>query len=472
MGLQAARLHSRYNPQAEADRYIDALNLTGGIEYFILIEPGLGYLITALKSRFNGSRIIVLHADNHFRTNVPAAETPDIPVWYPDSGETVQSFLEALIPDIGAGAARIIEWRPSLRLYGETCLGLVSETAAFIKRADASRRTAAAFGRRWINNCFRNLRLVQRALMFKPMDAPLIITGSGPGLESALPHILAMQGRAFILAASSSLAALAEGGIEPDMVISTDGGSWAQPHLYTRFRAAAPPAAGRLALALYAALPSQCADIPFLVLNDGSLWQRVILNALGVPSVIIPQRGTVTASALELALVLSSGPIYLAGMDLAIRDIRTHVRPYGFDHLFYGTASRLRPVYSQCFVRSAAMRQGGSHAVYAAWFKNQLAVWPRRIFSMGENHAIFNHSAPDNAPRAAAAWRGYFIETAISGRRGKAAEALIRAMDEPRCSAILRDELAPLLFPDAAGAAVREIQETIRGMAAKGANRG
>ncbi|MDR0582923.1 MAG: DUF115 domain-containing protein [Treponema sp.] len=462
---RAERLHSRYRPQAEAERYIDALNLSGTIKYFILIEPGLGYLVRALRDRYGNSKIIVLHADSGFR-----AAAPDVPAWYPDSGETAQCFLEREIPDVAASSVKIIEWRPSLRFYGETCLALIAETAEFIKRADAGYRTAAAFGGRWVANFFRNLALIRVALYFKGMSIPILITGSGPSLETALPRIAAMKDRVFILAASSSVMALRERGLESDMVIATDGGAWALTHLYPCFRRPRAIIRG-LAPALSAALPSQCAALPFLVLNDGSLWQSLVLNELRIPSVIVPQRGTVTASAVELALSLSSGNIYLTGMDLSVRDIRTHARPYGFDHLFFGAATRLRPVYSQCFTRSRSTSQGGSHDIYAAWFKTRIAARPGRIFSLGDNHAVFENPGGDPARdlyESAASAKDSFKEIPLSGegpercRRG--AETLCRALDDPRYAKTIRGELIPLLFPGEKRSD-RELKETLLDMA-------
>ena len=479
----AARLHSRYNPQAEAERYIDALDLRSGIEYFILIEPGYGYVIPVLKNRYPDSTIIVLHADSRFRDARPPLPLMEkIPVWYPDSGISVQDFLEGEIPGALAASLRIIEWRPSLSVYGNACLQLVSDTVEFLRRADASNRTAAMFGRRWIKNFFRNTSLVRQALRFRPMAKPVIITGSGPGLENALPEIGAMRKEVFILAASSSLLALVERGIAPDMIISTDGGSWALLHLRSCFRFPAKTAAvhgtGRLALSLFAALPSQCADVPFLILNEGSLWQNIVLNALGIPSVIFPQRGTVTASALDLALALTGGDIYLAGMDLAVRDIRTHARPYGFDYLFSGTASRLRPVYSQCFTRSAGMRQGGSHTVYAEWFKKQLAACPRRIFSLGGNHAVFEEHF--QAVRAGKCdndcVNNYFTTETIHGRpverirRGTG--ALFAALGDSRYSRIISAELSPLLFPGEKNIQADTIQERLGEILPRGTGAG
>jgi hypothetical protein len=473
-----AQLHSRYNPQAEASRYIDALNLKSGIACFILIEPGLGYLVTELKKRCPDSKVIVLHADSRFREY----PIPGAAVWYPDSGTTAQDFLEAEIPDASAAAARIIEWRPGLNLYADACLSLARDAADYIRRADAGRRTAAAFGKKWVKNFFRNLGLPRRALLFTQADCPVIVTGSGPGLEESLGEIRGLREGSILVAASSSLLALARAGLTPDLVISTDGGSWALTHLYSCFR---PNLRGPLAASLCAALPSQCGDLPFLALNDGSLWQSTVLNALGIPSLVIPQRGTVTASAVDLALALSRGPVYLAGMDLSVRDIRTHARPYGFDHLFWGSATRLRPLYSQAFSRSTDMRQGGTHAIYAAWFKKQLASWPARVFPLGGNHEIFGapaqtRNAPgsgaDAAAKPPACAARLFTETPVHGAgaalRETGLRALIAGLENGRFGETLKKELGPLLFPGEQEVSSGGLAEALCAIAAGGKGRG
>ena len=494
-----AKLHSRYQPQAEADRYIRALAIRPDADSFILIEPGLGYLVQALRQLRPECRIAVLHADSSFRE----AEVlcPDVPAWYPDSGTGVQEFLESAIPD--TAVVQIIEWKPSIAAFGEGCLALVRESAEFAKRAAASRRTGAAFGRRWLRNFFRNLAIVQETLLYRTMDTPVVITGSGPSLEAALPQIREHRDGLFVMAASSSLPALAAAGIVPDMIVSTDGGGWALLHLHACFRSQDVPVQFRLtaeknrlttpavltwpsltsvetkltvpttlALAFTAAIPSQCAAFPVLPISDGSLWQSIALNAVGIPSALIPQRGTVTASALELAMALSTGGIYLAGMDLAVSDIRSHARPYGFDHLFFGTASRLRPVYSQCFARSGDIRAGGSHDVYAAWFNSRLASWPRRIFSLGGNHAAFENALPARPLEGGkrnddSVFKAVAVPGSPQGRCDRAFEALADALGKEQYAATLAGELAPLLFPSHKEVSAGEIVEALRCIAAR-----
>ena len=483
-----ARLHSRHQPRREADRYIEALNLPDTIDCFILIEPGMGYLISALRERFPQSAVVVIHADNYFR--LTQDQHPGVPMWFPGSEKSVREFLEGAIPE--TASARLIEWRPSLQVYGDLCLNLVRETTEFMRRLAAGRRTTAAFGKRWVRNFFRNLALTNQTLLYRTIDMPVVITGAGPSLESALPRIRAAREGVFVLAASSSLPALLAGGVTPDMVLTTDGGGWALLHLHACFRVSntlsrrhgeygghgeenkilnspCPPCLRemnseiKLAFALSAALPSQCADIPLLPMNDGSLWQSMALHSIGLPSALIPQRGTVTASALDLALLLSSGNVFLAGMDLAVRDIRTHARPYAFDHLFFGMASRLRPVYSQNFVRSSDMKAGGSHDIYAAWFKDRLAALQGRVFSLGGNNAAFEDNLPAATLTAVSHNAGdcfQLVKAAHSpaDRRRRAVDALVAALENPQYAGALTGELAPLLFPSHCGVPPCDVQ--------------
>jgi hypothetical protein len=363
----------------------------------------------------------------------------------------VQDFLEREVPETDAANIKIIEWRPSMNFYKQAYVNLLSFAVDFIKRMDAGKRTTAAFGRKWIGNFFRNLGNVRKTLLYKSIDIPVIITGSGPGLEKAIPAIEKIQEQCLIIAASSSLMALSHYGVQADIVISTDGGGWALRHIYPFFRSDnSVEYDASFAVNLCAALPSQCAGIPLLIMNDGSFWQSIILHELSIPSVIIPQKGTVTACAVELALALTSGNIFLAGMDLCVKDIRSHVRPYAFDHLLFDRASRFAPVYSQSFSRSKQIQEGGSLDIYAAWFKKQLDSWPKRIFSLGGGNKVF-----ESALFAGAAGRKdtsvYFKAAAIKDShvnfRKRAACALITALKNGEYASNLKTELTSLLFP-------------------------
>jgi hypothetical protein len=431
-------LHSRYNPVAEAQRYLDALPLRQGTRFFILIEPGEGYLIPILNQRFPAVPVIVLHLTDSFSSPGNCLS------WSPALGP-LHNFLEKAIPDIEARFVHIIEWRPAALFYGKLYVQLLSDTIDFLKRIDANARTAQAFGKRWVKNFFRNLDIIRLVCPLPPLpfSSSCIITGAGPSLETVLPCIRQRAG--FIIAASSSVLALRAGKIEPDLIIATDGGTWALFHLYECLR---EKRSFTLAASMLAALPSQCSAVPVIPIADSSLWQTLILRALHIPCIVLPQRGTVTATALDFAFNICSGNIGIAGVDLAHADIRTHARPNTFDRFHDEQANRYNPVYSQRFIQAAAITDGSSLAIYTSWFKQQMKIYPHRLFSIGANNPIFA-SLPAWQERADHPFSLHLNPLPITATASEGKNILLEALEQTKTADTIRHELAPLLFPGA-----------------------
>jgi hypothetical protein len=464
-------LHSRYNPQAEAERYIGSLLLDEKTRFFVLIEPGLGYIVAPLRKRAPGAKIIALHAAKHEKT--PSSGIADAE-WFPETGVSIQDFLEGEIPDSEAKEVRLLEWRPALAVYGQTYLVLIEETTAFIKRSDANAKTIKIFGRRWFRNFFKNLEFIKKVISPAPVSLPLLVTGAGPALEEAILRIKSEHNREslFILSASSSAAALEAGEIVPNMVISTDGSSWARFHLYELFRGNGKERCC-LAAALSAALPSQCETLPVLLISDGSLWQALVLNELEIPFIALPQRGTVSATALDLAFQLCEGEIFIAGMDLANSDIRSHARPYSFDRFMEEKAGRFNPVYSQTYTRSSTLKAGGSYNIYASWFEKQLDSYPRRLYSFGKNNPIFdsleteNHRSEKTQNRKFEATNppNFKVSKIKNVNSVRAFSVLEKALQVPGLSLPIEEELKTLLFYGKTAVSRQELIDAARAAA-------
>ncbi|MCL2410335.1 MAG: DUF115 domain-containing protein [Treponema sp.] len=411
-----------------------------------MIEPGLGYIIPVLKEKFPGGKIIVLHVDKaHYNDNCYNSHCA-IPALCSADKTKINFFLETEVPDTDTDKIRIIEWRPSMNFYKKEYVNLFSEVVNFLKRTDAGRRTTKVFGTRWVKNFFNNLEIVKKNILYRQTNIPVIVTGAGPGLEQSLEYIAKMQEHCLIIAASSSYMALSSNGIQADIIIATDGGSWALKHIYPVFRNSALPFNKNeniFAVNLCAALPSQNADTPFLIMNDGSFWQSLILHELGIPSVIIGQKGTVAACGIELALLLSSGNVYLAGMDFSINDIRTHIKPYAFDCFFEAQSNRFAPFYSKSFKRSGLLKEGGSLNIYDKWFKTQLQLWPKRIFNITEKKPD-THTPLKNTKEI---FKTKNINSSNTFSK-RAKETLFSALNNPKYADNVTRELAALLLPD------------------------
>ncbi|MDR2181413.1 MAG: DUF115 domain-containing protein [Treponema sp.] len=373
-----AALHSRYDPASEAARYIAALDAAHNSEAFLLVEPALGYLAEPLKRRFPRARIYGLHSSAFFsrpEAGKVSRIAPDA-IWTPERKISLEDFLEDALDGIAVENVRIVEWRPGIDAYGTESLALLARVTEIIRRIHANRVTGKAFARRWVRNFLRNLDLLDGAVTHTPGNAPVVVCASGPDLEEAIPLISRHRPSVFLAAVSSAAPALLARDLVPDLIVASDGGPWALLHLYETCRGGTRQV---YAAALSAALPSQLSGGALLPFRDGSLYQELVLGTTAF--LRFPQRGTVSASALDIALVLTSGPVYAAGLDLAHRDLRTHARPYAFDTLADTAATRCRPAYSQAFEREARIRSSNANSIYAAWFKSH--PYGPRLFSLG-----------------------------------------------------------------------------------------
>jgi hypothetical protein len=146
-------------------------------------------------------------------------------------------------------------------------------------------------------------------------------------------------------------------------------------------------------------------------------------------------------------------------MDFANRDILAHARPYALDRPDRDAATRLGPRYSRVFARTGT---GGTESlrVYAEWFRTELASWPERVRSLGENHPLFEsrrmeypggsgEGGTPGRPKGEEKWFSSWPLAAIPDpvRRGFA--ALSRALEGREGPGILQ-ELGPLLMPEEA----------------------
>jgi hypothetical protein len=479
-------IHSLYDPVLEAEKFIGSLSFEDrDYRCFILVEPGLGYMVPALKKQFSSAQIVSLHCSAFFSSAqyAPYRRESEEVSWSPGSGLSLEDFLESVVPDVAPGDIRLIEWRPAAAAYGKEFIEILSRTVEVIRRRAANKATVRGFGRRWLRNSLRNLGLFVRPAKPGRTNRPVLVCAAGPGLEKELPVLAALSvspSRPFFIVVSSSFPCLASAGITPDLGVAVDGGAWALLHLYEAFRLlrgkSFPASRGKdfaagkthaasvcFACALSAALPSQIGEYPALILADGSVWQRWLLGALGLPFAAFPQRGTVSASALDLAFSLGSGPVYVSGLDLCHTDLITHCRPYALDRLRDERANRLAPGYSGAFEREAAIRGSQALSVYASWFKNQLAKYPPRLYALSDGNRL-------GIPRAAFVGRtGNFIETGakeavfpVTGNAANGVEILLKGLEDPRVGQQIGAELGELLFPDEKNPKKADIETELR----------
>ena len=337
-------LHSPYEPEREAERWLETQIGAKVPLFIVLLGPCLNYLTPLLRARYPRAAIVSLQPDPFFRGKELARCDA---TWYPDSPMPLAAFLDTAIGEDAAAGLSIMEWPPAARAFPEMLADLREALRSSLERLAGSAATVKSFGKRWFANACRSFLLVERLREAPAFASPIVVAAAGPSLGASLRTLRPYRDRFALIAVASALAACGAAGLEPDLVVSTDGGFWSRSHLY-------PLALHGLPLAApLTALPSSrlWAELDILLLNQGSFVERELLPSLG-GGLRLPPHGTVTGSALRLAAERSAGPIIFAGLDLAIEGEREHSSPHAFDPILAEASGRLSPLAALSFARA------------------------------------------------------------------------------------------------------------------------
>ena len=382
----AISLHSSYDPEREAERYLDGAAGGRTPSCFILSGPCIDYLSPAIRKRFGEALVISIQHDARFSDcpgRLPGGGGADA-VWYPGCAMSREAFLDACLPEDALGGVVFLEWPAAARAYPAEAELTRKAVKSVLDRLASSNATLRTYGRLWIRNACRNVLLAE-PLLAVPEGAvtsrPVVVAAAGPSLGEALEALRPFRDRFLLLAVSSALAACRQAGLDPDLVVASDGGFWSRLHLYPLASQGKP-----IAMPLVAAPPPAIdPPLPRLVLVQGNFPEPELAPLVG-GGLALPGHGTVSGTALHLAARLSSGPVAVAGMDLASRDILSHARPHGFDSVTREAQSRLEPLEGLVRAREAPLaplalpewpwRTSRSLSIYAAALSQEALLPP------------------------------------------------------------------------------------------------
>ncbi len=304
-------MHSAYSPVKESERFVQNIKTSFEPDIIFICEPCLSYCTSFLRIRFPKTKLAVIRFSNDF-------EEYDLQfdyVFYLKDFKSAYFFLDYIFNFFGENIlsySLFLVWEPSGKIFSSEITELLLSYKKAIEKCHSILRTRAFFETRWITNTVRTVSNLQNlSVLKKKGTCPVIICASGPSLKNIIP-ILSQNKNQFLIAVSSALKPLVENNIIPDIVITTDGGFWAKKHLLKI------PEKTIIALGIEGNVPfryytSENPIMP-LVYDDG--LSKKIFSASGLTETKGLRCGTVSGTALDLALNLSSGDIYFTGLDL------------------------------------------------------------------------------------------------------------------------------------------------------------
>ncbi|MDE5797598.1 MAG: DUF115 domain-containing protein [Treponemataceae bacterium] len=373
-------VHSAYNPSKEAEQFVAGLAAPFNPSAVVIIEPALSSCAPFLRKRFPQTALYAIRICAAFSAYDGAWDA----VFATD--DTLGSRLFERLGEETICSALFIAWPPSERLFpDEAKVAWQAIKTAVLKSRDVL-ATRSFFAKRWIKNAVRFCACVQHPALLHKGTADILIAASGPSLRTSLPHIAAFRARFFVIALSSALLPLLHKGITPDLVLSTDGGFWAKKHLaYCGDGFPRVP----FALAAEGAAPAALLETQTVV----PLWYddsiaAPLLRACDIPAMRAARNGTVSGTALELALALTSGNVYLCGLDLATAQGFQHTQPNALERHHAAHDDRLHTKHTRLAASATAAQ--GSLTVYRDWFVSVSGRWENRVFRLSDSYS-FSH---------------------------------------------------------------------------------
>lgn len=384
-------LNSPYDPVREAARFLNRTTISMSPTLCLVLGDTLPYLREALRARYPAARIASVYYHDDFpeivRTHFPGS--PPDSEWSPSSPRDLRNYLLDLFEESEPDGIAVFQWPPAATAFPETAATVSATVQQVFREAAGGWLTSAGFARAWLHNLFVNFLTIDAWHLLDSHAAPVVVAASGPSLADAIPLLARCREHLSLVALPSSLKALTEAGLVPDLLVTVDAGYWAQLHLRSLSTELPTP----VVLPLTASRGIWRRPVKPVVVSSGSYIETALFQIAGMSPFEILATGTVAASALELAREWTTGPIVAAGLDLCYDGLREHVSPHTFDAFHQSQVTRTAPLLTTLTGRSVRFEVGrpaGRPTVTRAM--STYAGWLRRWTAEGRSYRLFPSS--------------------------------------------------------------------------------
>ncbi|MGE7836036.1 motility associated factor glycosyltransferase family protein [Viridibacillus arvi] len=319
-------LHSKYDPQKESSLFAEKSYKPHFIH--ILFGYGLGYIADSLVQQFKyGETLIVIDPllDSGLIKVQDRHREKELKVYNSYYIQKLENLLEGKTKEYQR-TIQVVCSPNYEKIFPEIYVNLLREVKSIQQNNEVNEATIRMFAEVWQKNFSENLISILEngnlSNLYQAYDYPVVVASGGPSLTKQLPLLKEIQENVIIIAAGSTINSLLAYGIEPDYVVSVDGGEANYNHFMDLKLNKA-----RLIFSAFnhpLIINSFENESYAFVASRDHFIQQYLHDKFNITIPKIVGGGTVAHYAFSIAQYISSGPVALIGQDLAYTNSKTH----------------------------------------------------------------------------------------------------------------------------------------------------
>jgi hypothetical protein len=429
--IKGIHIHSPRDPLREGQRLAEAISAGDGP--VIILGFGLGYTAqaAALAAAETGRPVVI--AEKHASLLLKAMELRDFTEFlsYKKLIFVVGGTGEGITDALGIAAKlvsikntsekiipSVIRSRALIGLDEDWYRSVEDRIRTWTTKDEVNAATLKRFGKRWVRNLLRNMSAIRdypgvshlEGLAVKEETLPVFLAAAGPSLDKTAPILSDIHRRCIVVAVDTNLRFFAKNKVQPDFVLIVDPQFWNSRHLD---RCVCDSTCLQTALVAESSVYPPVLKLPFKnIFLCGSMFPlgSFIENQVDQKG-RLGAGGSVATTAWDFARILGAHEIWIAGLDLAFPDLKTHYRGALFEDRANAACNKFNPAEKWTLnalrngvpfmARSAAGGQVLTDkrlSLYAAWFENRF-----RCFPDVRNYSLFQDGLAMPGLHAAAA---------------------------------------------------------------------
>lgn len=309
-------LHSRFDPEKEGDRFPTIYKTRG---FLIFFGFGGAYHITPFLKDDSIEKILIIDKDlSFFSETLKEMDMRGllldkrVSFLIEEDLDCIKGFLLSSYLPVLTGDLQTVILRPLIQQYSDYFNEVSDLIHEVLEQVGDDFTVQTRFGKKWFRNTVINLAKAEKAAFKIGSVRKAFITAAGPSLDENIDKLIKMRNEVFLIATDTSLPALLQRRIQPDLVISID----CQDISYNHFMQGYPQ---NIPLLLDLASPSKLTRVTDnqLYFSSGHPFSIYVNRNFRQFPQIDTSGGNVTYAALSLAQALGAKIIYVMGADFS-----------------------------------------------------------------------------------------------------------------------------------------------------------